>query len=77
MNINVPFLVTSLLKVGPILLEDQTVKFLLTERLTQDAVESYFGDQRNKGHRTTNPNIQQHHCKNFTCQHWIVKEGER
>lgn len=50
MNIIVPFLVTSLLDVGPILLEYQTVKFLLTEQFSQDAVESYFGDQRSRRH---------------------------
>ena len=59
MNIIVLFLVTSFLEVGPILLEDQSVQFLLTERFSQDAVESYFGDQRSRGHRNTNPNIQQ------------------
>ena len=52
-------IVTSFLEVGPILLEDQSVQFLLTERFSQDAVESYFGDQRSRGHRNTNPNIQQ------------------
>ena len=31
----------------------------LTERFSQDPIESYFGDQRSRGHRNTNPNVQQ------------------
>ena len=50
---------TSFLEVDPILLDDKDVKFLLTERFSQDPIESYFGDQRSRGHRNTNPNVQQ------------------
>ncbi len=33
--------------------------FLLSERLTQDPLENYFGQQRARGHRNENPTIQQ------------------
>ena len=49
----------SFLEVGPTLLATKGVKFLFTERFSQDPVESYFGDQRSRGHRNTNPNAQQ------------------
>ena len=53
------YIVTSFLEVGPILLTNKDVKFLLTERFSQDPVESYFGDQRSRDHRNTNPNAPQ------------------
>ncbi len=31
--------------------------FLLSERLTQDPLENYFGQQRARGHRNENPTI--------------------
>jgi hypothetical protein len=52
--------VTSFLEVGPLLLADKNMKFILTERFTQDSLESFFGDQRSRGHRNTNPTIQQY-----------------
>jgi hypothetical protein len=52
--------VTSFLEVGPILLGDEKVKFLLTERFSQDSLESFFGDQRSRGHRNANPTVQQY-----------------
>lgn len=52
-------IVTSFLEVGPILLATPEVKFLLTERFCQDPLESYFGDQRSRGRRSANPNVQQ------------------
>ena len=50
---------TSFLELGPVLLSDANVKFLLTERFCQDALESYFGEQRSRGGRSVNPNVQQ------------------
>ena len=41
------------------LLSDTNVKFLLTEHFCQDALESYFGEQRSRGGRSVNPNVQQ------------------
>ena len=35
------------------------MKFVQTERFSQDPVESYFGEQRSRGHRNTNPNAPQ------------------
>ena len=52
-------IVTSFLELGPFLLQDKDVKFLLTERFCQDALESYFGDQRSRGRRYDNPTVQQ------------------
>ena len=51
-------LVASFLEVGPILLTNN-MKFVLTERFSKDPVESYFGEQRSRGHRNTNPNAPQ------------------
>jgi hypothetical protein len=52
-------IVTSFLEVGPALLVKKDVKFFLTGRISQDPLESYFGDQRSRGHRNTNPTLQQ------------------
>ena len=41
--------------VGPILLTN-SVKFVLTKHFSQDPVQSYFGEQRSRGHHNTNPN---------------------
>ena len=53
------YIVASFLELGPILLAEKGVQFFLTERLSQDPLESYFGEQRSRGHRNTNPNVQQ------------------
>ena len=50
---------TSFLELAPLLLQDEQFKFILTERFSQDALESYFGDQRSRGHRNDNPTVQQ------------------
>ena len=52
------YIVASFLEVGPILLS-KGIKFLLMECFSQDPVESYFGEQRSRGHRNTNPNVSQ------------------
>lgn len=44
------------------LLKQQGVKFLLSERFSQDPVEAFFGQQRAKGGRNDNPTVQQF-CK--------------
>ena len=52
--------VSAFLEVGPLLLADNSIKFLLTERFSQDSLESFFGDQRSRGHCNMNPNVQQY-----------------
>ena len=44
---------------GRYLLGISGVKFLLSERFTQDPVESFFGQQRQKGGGSDNPTVQQ------------------
>lgn len=44
---------------GRYLLGRSGVKFLLSERFTQDPVESFFGQQRQKGGGSDNPTVQQ------------------
>ena len=53
---------TSQLRRGRYLLGIDRVKFLLSERFTQDPVESFFGQQRQKGGGSENPTVHQ-----FTC----------
>ena len=50
---------TSFLELGPILLSDEKLQFLLTKRFCQDPLESYFGDQRSRGGRSNNPTAMQ------------------
>ena len=44
---------------GRYLLGISGVKFLLSERFTQDPVESFFGQQRQKGGGSENPTVHQ------------------
>ena len=53
------YIVTSFLELGPLLLQDRNVKFLLTESFCQDTLECYFGDQRSRGRKCDNPTVQQ------------------
>ena len=43
------------------LLSNDEGLFLLSERITQDSLENYFGKQRTRGGRNENPNLKQ--CK--------------
>ena len=52
-------IVKSFLELGPTLLKDENAKFLLTERFCQDPLKSYFGDQRSRGARNSNPSAKQ------------------
>ena len=62
------YIVTSFLEFGPALLAANDVKFLLTERFTQDLIESFFGDQRSRGCWNTNPTVQQYSINtNILC----------
>ena len=42
-----------------LLSEDNGAVFLLSERLSQDPLENYFGQQRARGGRNENPTVQQ------------------
>ena len=46
------------------------VKFFLSERLSQDPLENFFGCQRQRGRTGENPNVQQF-CKNTQALHII------
>lgn len=48
---------------APCLLSVPGVEYILSERLCQDSLESFFGKQRAAGGRSDNPTVQQF-CKN-------------
>ena len=54
-----PLTVHSFVELGRYLLKYPGVKFLLSERFTQDPLESFFGHQRQKGGGSNNPNVHQ------------------
>lgn len=54
-----PPTVKSFVELGRYLLNYPGVKFLLSERFTQDPLESFFGHQRQKGGGSDNPNVLQ------------------
>ena len=41
------------------LLSQPNAGYILSERFNQDAIESFFGQQRSKGQRNDNPSVQQ------------------
>ena len=51
--------VRSFVEMGRYLLNFPGVKFLLSERFTQDPLESFFGQQRQRGGGSDNPNVLQ------------------
>ena len=58
------------------------VKFFLSEKLSQDPLEKFFGMQRQRGATNENPNISQAlkntqalRVINTTCRHVTVKKG--
>lgn len=53
------FLVHSLNEVIKFLLNQDGIKFVLTERFNQDPLEIFFGQQRSRGCRNDNPSINQ------------------
>ena len=53
------YTVRSFVEMGRYLLNYPGVKFLLSERFTQDPLESFFGQQRQRGGRSDNPNVLQ------------------
>lgn len=50
----------SFIELVPVLLKKEGAKFLLSERFNQDRLEAYFGQQRARGRRSTNPTVLQH-----------------
>lgn len=46
-------------EMGKFLLEEDGVRFLLSERFCQDPVEEFFGHQRSRGGRNDNPTVKQ------------------
>ena len=55
----VAFIVKSFVEMSKYLLKNSGDHFLLSERLSQDPLENYFGRQRCRGGRNDNPNLQQ------------------
>ena len=47
----------SFIELGKYLLSQRKGLFLLSERLNQDPLESFFGQQRARGRRNDNPNV--------------------
>ena len=54
-----PLTVTSFIQMGRFLLSVPGVKFLLSERFTQDPLESFFRKQRQRGGGNENPTAHQ------------------
>ena len=61
------FLVNSLIAIGRLLLYEDGVKFLLSEKLSQDPLEKYFSKQRAKGGADENPTLEMFN-RNFLGQ---------
>ena len=55
----VHLLVNSFIEMSQFLLSKSEGLFLLSERVSQDSLENYFGKQRARGGRNENPNLQQ------------------
>ena len=54
------YIVKLFVEMAKFLLTDANVKlFFLSERISQDPLENYFGQQRARGRRNENPNLQQ------------------
>ena len=52
------FSVNSFIVLGRLLLNEDGVKFLLSEKLSQDSLEEYFSKQRAKGGADKNPTLE-------------------
>ncbi len=52
----------SFVKVAKFLLKQSSGLYLLSEKFSQDPLESFFGQQRARGGRSDNPNV-----RNFFC----------
>ncbi len=59
----ISFVVKSFVEMAPCLLTLPGVEYILSEKLCQDPLESFFGKQRAAGGRSDNPTVQQF-CKN-------------
>ena len=56
-------IVKSFVETAKFLLTDANAKlFFLSERISRDPLENYFGQQRARGGRNENPNLQQCRC---------------
>lgn len=51
------FIVWSFVELVPFILKIPVVNFFLSERISQDPLEKYFGCQRQKGGTNANPNL--------------------
>lgn len=56
---NILFTVKSFIEMAKYLLSQGRDLFLLSERVSQDPLENYFGQQRARGGRNENPTVQQ------------------
>lgn len=52
-------IVKSFVEMARFLLEQEGVKFLLSERFCQDPIEEFFSQQRSRGGRNDNPTVHQ------------------
>ena len=57
--LSVAFLVRSFVELGKLLLQQPGVKYLLSEKFSQDPLEEYFGRQRRSGGANENPTLNQ------------------
>ena len=60
-KVHLIFAVLSFLEVGPLLLKLPGVKFLLSEKFSQDPLEAYFGKQRYQGGSNSNPSVNEYY----------------
>ena len=58
-NVNVSYIVNSIVELTKELLGMPGCKYVLTEKFNQDPLEHFFGKQRGAGGRNDNPTVQQ------------------
>ena len=60
------FAVKSFTELGPWLLQQPDVKYLLSEVFSQDPLEKYFSRQRHRGGGADNPTVEEFRCNTAT-----------
>ena len=69
-------IVKSFIELGPLLLRQQGVKYLLSEVFNQDPLEKYFSRQRHRGGGADNPTVEEFRDNTATLiqQQFIYKD---
>ena len=67
----ITYIVLSFCELGPILLQRNGVRYLLSEVFSQDPLEAYFSRQRHRGGGSDNPTVQQFHYNTVS----LVQQG--